>query len=192
LTAPRRRLAAAWLLLACCAPALASVTGRVVDEDGRAVIGARVCYFEQNVEQLCSQTVAEGRFELMSSRLETIRVVQQGFTPTTASVGQLDKPIVLERGSALLIELRDAETGEPIPVGSVELVWPTGRKLGPFPTNRGGVRVGSLPRGVVLVTGMAEGYAVSSAAFVELEVGKESTAVIDLRRDAPPPSETKD
>jgi len=163
-------------------PAAATVTARIVDESGAPVVGARVCYFEGGVEQVCTQSVARGQFELMDSKLKTMRIVHSGFLPRTLPARTYRNPIVLSQGARILVSLRDAAEGRAIG-GEVEIIWPSGRQLGPFPANVSGVRINSLPDGAVRVIGRAPGYLVSDSVFATLEAAKLVEVVIDLQRE---------
>jgi len=164
-----------------CSAALA-LTGTVVDHHGEPIEGARVCYFVETVEELCSQTTAAGYFELPDSRLDTIRVVAAGYLPKKLPAVEQEAPIALQPAAAILVRLVDAGTGEGIADGRVEILHASGA-LRSFPSNRAGVRVRSYEPGLVTVTGRAEGYRPAQPMRVELEAGRETEVEIRMERE---------
>lgn len=169
------------IALAASAPALA-LTGTVVDGQGDPIEGARVCYFVDSIEELCSLTDDAGFFEVPDSRLDTIRIVAAGHLPRTLPAVEQDAPIVMEAAAAILVRLIDAGTGGPIERGRVEILHSSG-KLRRFPCNRAGVRVRTYEPGLVNVTGLAEGYRTVQQQRVELEAGKEAEVEIRMERE---------
>jgi len=168
--------------LVLCVPALA-LTGTVTDEAGEPVEGARVCYFVDRVETLCTSTTDAGFFELPDSELDTIRIVATDHLPLTLPAVEQDGPIVLKAAASILVRVVDAETGEGISDGRVEILHASGR-VRRFPANRSGVRVRSYEPGLVTVTARAEGYLAGEPRQVELEAGGETEVVIRLARES--------
>jgi len=167
--------------LAASLPALA-LTGTVVDERGEPIEGARVCYVVDSIEELCSLTTAVGYFELPDSRLDTIRVVAAGYLPRKLAAVEQEGPIALRAAAAIVVRLIDAETGEGIADGKVEILHSSG-ELRRFPTGRAGVRVRTYEPGLVTVTGQADGYLPAPPQRVELKAGAESEVEIRMKRE---------
>ena len=163
-----------------CLPALA-LTGTVTDEGGEPLEGARVCYFVDYIEELCSLTTDAGYFELPDSELDTIRIVATGYLPLKLPAVEQDRPIALKPAASILVRLVDAETGEGIVEGKVEILHASGQ-VRRFPSNRAGVRVRTYEPGLVTVTGRAEGYRPVEPRRVELVAGEESEVEIRMER----------
>lgn len=163
-----------------CVPALA-LTGVVTDERGEPIEEARVCYFVDHIEELCTLTTGSGYFELPDSQLDTIRIVATGYLPRRLPAVEPDAPIVLRVAASILVRLVDAGSGEGIAEGKVEIVHASGQ-VRRFPANRAGVRVRTYEPGLVTVTARAEGYRPGEPRRVELEAGRETEVEIRLAR----------
>jgi hypothetical protein len=132
-------------------------------------------------EILCLQTDAKGFYDLPSSKQDRIRIRKSGYLPKTLAAVDHERPIVLERAATLMVVLEDAETGERIPEGEIEVVHSTGRKRGPFPTRTAGVRIRPLPPGPVNVVSRAKGYEEKVFKLLVLEAGEETSITVALR-----------
>ncbi|MCP3979756.1 MAG: carboxypeptidase regulatory-like domain-containing protein [bacterium] len=140
------------------APASA-ITGRVVDEGGNPVAGARACHVINGKEQVCAEVDSGGRYDLIdTSGSDTVRVSGPGYLPRLiAAVDQL-VPVVLDPASSLWVKLAGAESGEPIENGTVWVIQASGKRLGPFPPNAAGVRIKSLEPGEIRIRAEAPGH----------------------------------
>jgi hypothetical protein len=174
------RFAAVVLVLAATAPALAT-GGRVVDTEGNPVGSGKACLLVAGREGMCSDLDSQGRYTLPEASVPSLRIVSPGYLPKVIAAVDQESPIVLDRAASLRVRLRDAATGQPIPKGEVLLVTPSGQRAGPFPANAAGVRVATLPPGLVLPTGRAAGYEDGSGVAVDLVAGRESDVTLDLR-----------
>lgn len=163
------------------APPRGTVHGTVRDSDGQPIQGARVCYMEGRYEDGCVETDDEGAFELAPSKLTRVRVLVRDFLPQTFDVAAVPAPIVMKRAPSLLVRLIDASSGKPISQGQVFVIYPSGARKGPFPTNKAGVRIQRvLEPGAVRLTAEAEGFVTSEPMPLTLEAGHESEAVVEL------------
>lgn len=160
---------------------VAAAVGTVVDDKYLPIEGARVCYFIDNVELLCTLTDAEGRYELPVSDTDTIRAHATGFNPKSFSIATQHGPVTLQRAPALKVRLVDAATGDRIEKGEVIISYPTGKELGPFPANQAGLRIKrGLTAGEVRVVGKAAGFLDSDPAAVTLKPGEEADVLVRL------------
>jgi hypothetical protein len=163
-------------------PALA-VTGTVADTEGEPIDRARVCHLqlESGREIYCVDTDERGRFEIVDSEVNELRISAPGFFPETVPASG-HHAIVLEQSPTLLVRLVDATTRESIEEGEVFVIYPSAKKKGPFPANRAGVRITRvLQPGEVRLLASADGYEPSEPLSVTLERGKESEATLELR-----------
>jgi hypothetical protein len=185
---PHRLRAATCLALLTCAIAAfpaSAITGTVVDAGKNAVKGARVCYLSADVELLCVETDEVGFYELPDSGLDRIRLTAAGFLPRVLAAVDHASPIVLERSATLLVRLRDVATGEQIRSGEVFVITPSGRRLGPFPSNLAGVRVRGLEPGSVRIDARAEGYEQRDVRPVDLVEGEEAEVTVEMTPASP-------
>lgn len=149
-------------------------------------MGARICYVSGSVELLCSGADGEGRFEMLDSSVDTVRVVADGFLPRTLPAATAAGPIALEPAPTLWVRLVDASSGQPLREGQVSVVYSTGRSLGPFPVNAAGVRIRRLLRpGEARILARVDGFSQHAPSAVLLEPGKEATVTIELRPEPP-------
>lgn len=175
-------LAVAIVLLSV-APVLA-ISGTVVDPQGKALGGASVCYLSADVELLCVETDEAGYYELPDSELDRIRLSLAGFLPRVLAAVEHEAPIALEPSATLLVRLQDATDGKALGAGEIYVFAPTGRRLGPFPTNVSGVRVRSLRPGTVRISAEVAGYEPLRDHAAELVGGEETEVVVKMTRDS--------
>jgi hypothetical protein len=165
------------------APALAAASGHVVDPDGNPVVGGRACVMmgqEKAVEGLCVGTDESGFYRLPASGDATVRIVAEGFLPMRVAGVEQETPIVLKRAASIMVHVLDAATGSPIEKAEVRLVLATGEQMGPFPSNRGGVRIAKLPPGDLIAKAKAEGYQEKDGNPVTLVAGRQSEVELRL------------
>ena len=125
-------------------------------------------YLVDTVELLCVLTDSEGWFELPDTTTDTLRASADGYNPTSFSAAGQQGPVVLKRAPVLEVRLNDAAKGEPIAEGEVFISYPSGRELGPFPTNQAGLRIRrGLKPGEIRLVGNAEGYRKSAPISAE-------------------------
>lgn len=153
-----------------------------MDAEGNPVVGARACLIVGGVEGLCDLTDVEGRYALPASDAVSVRVAASGFLPVNIAAVPQDSPLVLEQAAALLVRVVDAATGDGVEESEVTVVYTSGRQLGPFPANRNGVSLRTLPAGEVRAVGKAAGYLDATGLTVTLERGKKTEVRLALRR----------
>jgi hypothetical protein len=158
-----------------------AITGTVTDRQGVPIEGAEACLTTQGHPLLCAITDANGFWRLPDTAAESVRVVKTGYLPGTAAAVSQAAPIVLDRAATLLVRVVDA-SGTPVEKGTLTLVYASGRKIGPLPFNRAGMRTPSLAPGAVRVTAEAEGFDLAAPATVTLEAGAEHEAVVRMTR----------
>jgi hypothetical protein len=164
-------------------PASADARGKVVDPDGKPVVGARACLMvgkDAATEGLCEATDPNGSYRLPARETSTVRIVAEGFLPMKVAAVEQEAPIVLGRAASIHVRVLDATTGSPIPLAQVRIVFATGEQKGPFPAKRGGVRVAKLPPGDVVPKATAEGYREGEGSPVALVGGRESKVELRL------------
>jgi hypothetical protein len=161
-----------------------SPSGIVVDPERKPVSGAKACLIVGGAEGLCNVTGDDGRYALPASASMTVRIAASGFLPISVAAIPQASPIVLERAAALAVLVVDAATGEGV-AAEVTVVYTTGRQLGPFPANRAGLALKTLPAGEVRVLAKAENYADGPGEAVTLVRGKKSETRVLLVRKAP-------
>jgi hypothetical protein len=161
-----------------------AVSGRVVDPEGKPVAGARACIMvgeAWSAEGLCDETKAEGGYRLPTPRTPSLlRIVADGFLPSTVTADDRTEPIVLRRAASLLVRVLDAKTGQPIPKSEVHLVYANGEDKGPLPANRAGVLVNALPPGEAVLSAKAAGYAGGKGDTITLEAGRKTEVELKL------------
>ncbi|HEX6852996.1 MAG TPA: carboxypeptidase-like regulatory domain-containing protein [Candidatus Polarisedimenticolaceae bacterium] len=158
-----------------------AMTGTVVDRQGVPIEGAEACLTTQGRALLCVVTDANGFWRLPDSAAEAVRVVKTGYLPGESAAVTQAAPIVLDRAATLLVRVVDG-AGNPVEKGTVTVVYASGRKIGPLPFNRAGMRTPSLPPGAVRITAEAEGFDPADPAAVTLEAGVEREAVVRMTR----------
>lgn len=164
-------------------PALAA-SGEVIDADGKPVAGATVCHVPPNsaVDLLCVESDERGRFDIMDSEENTLRIAADGFFPeSTPATGH--HVVTLRQSPSLFVLVVDAATEEPLDESEVFVVYPSAKRMGPFPARQAGVRIlRILEPGVVRVIAKAGGYEEGSPVEVTLEPGEASEVVLKLRK----------
>jgi hypothetical protein len=161
-----------------------ALSGTVVDEKGKPVHGARICYSSEDVDLLCAQSDEAGYWILPDSKLDRIRIMLRGYLPQDLPAVERDEPITLRSAAALRVRVLDAATGEPLDKAQGEVIYPSGRKL-EFFTNRAGALLYSLEPGRATVKGLADGYLPGAPQRVMLVAGEE--AGLEIRLQAAPP-----
>lgn len=158
-----------------------ALSGTVVDSLGAPVEGADTCLLSGGQPLLCVPTDAQGFWRLTDTAAESIRITRSGFLPAVLPVANPPGPVVLERAAALIVRVVGPD-GDPVGSGSLTLVYASGRKIGPLPFNRAGMRNPSLPPGAVRVTAEAEGFALPAPVAATLEAGREQEVVVRMTR----------
>jgi hypothetical protein len=158
-----------------------AMTGTVTDRQGKPIEGAEACLTAQGQPLLCVNTDANGFWRLPDHAAESVRVVKAGYLPGEAAAVTQTAPIVLDRAATLLVRVVDG-AGTPVEKGTLTLVYASGRKVGPLPFNRAGMRTPSLAPGAVRVTAQAEGFDLAAPAAVTLEAGEEHEAVVRMTK----------
>lgn len=176
---------AASLLVA--AGPVSAATGHVFDADGKPIAGARACLVAGGAEGLCSITDGNGYYGLPDSEVPWVRITASGFLPKQVAAVDHEAPITLDRSASLLVRLFDLESGAPISKGQVFVIYPSGAKKGPFPTNAAGVHVASLDPGEIVVKGVAEGHVEEKSAAQILRGGSELTVILKLAASSKTP-----
>jgi len=174
-----RALIGCWVLGISIVPSLA-LEGSVADDAGDPLAKARVCYLIAGVEELCVETDAAGLFELPDTDADSIQVFKSGFLPRVVPAAAHAGPIVVERAASLLVTLKDAVSGQPLPAAELSVVYLSGRSKGPFFANAAGVRVKTLWPGEARILAFAEGYRQDDPPEIELIAGKEAKVVLKL------------
>ena len=177
------------LLLAATAVAPAAATsGRVAGPDGKPLAGARACIQVEGGDGVCATTDGEGWYRLPDTHLPRVRISAPGYLPKSVAAVDQEGVIVLGRAAALRARLLDAESGTPIAKGELTLASPSGRKRGPFPVNKAGLKVATLAPGRVVPRGSAPGYRDAVGKEVDLRAGTETEIVLRLSRAGTPTS----
>lgn len=174
------RLAAG--LLSALVPVMAPC-GSVIDRDGRPIQDARVCYIKAGVDQACARTDENGTYDLPASDSSMLRVAAEDYMPKVLAAADQAAPIVLEKTPVLFVQLVDAQSGEPLGQGSVQVIYPSGESRGPFPANAAGVRVQRvLQPGQVRLHVEADGFTQEHLEAAVLKAGQETKVVVKLTR----------
>lgn len=169
-------------LAACAVVAAGGLTGRVVDPDGKPVAGAGVCVVVGGAPGLCGESGPDGYYALPGDSAAAVRIVAKGYLPRTVAAGHGPAPIALERAASLRIRVVDAATGTSPAGGEADLVYSTGRRLGPFPFNEAGLSLPTLPAGDATVVVRCPGYAEGKSAVVPLVGGRRSETRVSIAR----------
>jgi len=168
------------VLLSLAAGTVGAASGIVIDPQGEPLEGVRVCYWVASVEQLCVSTDGSGTWELPRSRIDTIRLTLDGYLPKKTVGGDHPEPLILELAAMLLVKLEDT-AGESIESGQVEVLYSSGKRIGPFPISRAaGTRIRSLRPGPVVIIARSVGYEEGRASESELLAGEEIVAIVRL------------
>ena len=167
-----------------CGTAWAS-SGAVINPQGDPLEGVTVCYLVAGVEEMCVTSDMRGMWALPKSRIDTIRLRLQGYLPKSIVGGDHAEPIILDLAATLLVKLEDA-AGDPVAEGEVEVIYSSGRRIGPIPISRAaGTRIRSLQPGPVVIVVRSAGYAEGRASESELRAGKETVAIVQLKAASP-------
>ena len=155
-------------------------SGIVIDPKGDPLEGVRVCYTVVGVEELCVSSDENGNWELPQSRIDTIRLTLDGYLPKKTSGGEHPEPVILEFAATLLVKLEDA-SGEPVESGQIQVIYSSGKRIGPFPISRAsGTRIRSLLPGPIVIVARSLDYA-EGRASEELRAGEETVAIVQLK-----------
>lgn len=165
-----------------------AASGKVVDEQGKPLSGAKACYMLGSTEALCVDADAQGSWSLPESRVSSVRVSAKGYMPKLVPAGENNATVVLERAASLKVRLVDAATGAPIAHGTVWLTYASGSRKGPFPINAAGVEIATLPVGEATPSATSDGYTELKGKTLELEAGARAEIVLELRRKEPAPA----
>jgi hypothetical protein len=158
-----------------------AMSGTVVDRLGAPLEGAEACLISRGAPLLCVATDANGFWRLPDTAGDAVRVTKAGYLPGEAAAVSQAAPIVLDRAATLLVRVVDG-AGKPIEKGTLTVVYASGRKVGPLPFNRAGMRTPSLAPGAVRVIAEAEGCDLAAPASLTLEAGAEHEAVVTMTR----------
>ena len=164
----------------------AMLTGTVVDAEDKPIKAARVCYMVGGAELLCAETDENGLFELQQSQFDRIRIAAPGYLPRVVAAVNQAVPIALDDAAALQIRLKNGSTGEFLVGGEVFLIFPSGRRKGPFPHERS-LLIRTLPPGKYRLLAKLEGYTQRKSQAVTLEARKQRAVEIALSPDEPQP-----
>ena len=155
-------------------------SGVVINQKGEPLAGVRVCYSLSGSDGLCASSNKKGEWELPRSGVDRIQLTLEGYLPKKISSGDQSAPVMLELAATLLVKLVDP-SGDPIEEGEIELVYSSGRRIGPIPISRAaGTRIRSLKPGPVVVVGRSKGFGEGRAAESELRGGEEIVAIVPL------------
>jgi hypothetical protein len=118
---------------------------------------------------------------LPASQKDTLRAHAEGYNPKTFSSAAQQGPVTLTPAPILMVRLIDAASGEGIAQGEVFISYASGKELGPFPTNKAGLRIRrGLQVGEIRVVGKAAGFLTSDPVAVILKAGEPSNISIQL------------
>jgi|KBSSwiStaDraftv2_1062776.scaffolds.fasta_scaffold13173_2 hypothetical protein len=176
-----------WVLIVCClsGTAFAAATGRIVTPDGAPITVAEVCEFSDTAEPHCVPVDANGGYRMEKPKRATLVARAKGFIPATIDAAPLAVPVTLQPAATLRVTVVDAKTGLPLASGKVTVNSPSGHRFGEFvPFNKAGVRISTLPPGMVFVRAEAAGYAPGGPMTVELVAGTERAVTVPMRRSS--------
>lgn len=162
-------------------PKRPTATGRVVDALGHPIVGATACLVIAGAPGLCDETAADGSYALPAGDVPGVRIVARGYMPRTVGAVAQESPIVLERAASVRVRIVNRADGSAVGEGEVDLVYSTGRTLGPFPINLAGVSLPTVPAGDARVVARCAGFDKSSSDTTSLVAGKES--IVEIRVD---------
>jgi hypothetical protein len=168
------------LLLSAARPALA-VSGRIVDEAGEPVPGARACLRSGHQDAVCTQADETGYYRLEDALLTTVRITAPGYLPEEVAAVDQEAPVVLRRSATLFVRVVDP-AGEPLAGGTIRIVLVSGRQIDGLPFNRAGVRVADLAPGTLTVRASLAGWEEVDPPTVEVVAGQQTDVVVRLRR----------
>ena len=174
-----------WVLVACClsGSAFAAATGRIVARDGAPITGAEVCEFSDTAAPHCVTVDANGAYRMEKPKRSTLVARAKGFVPATIDAAPLAVPVTLQPAATLKVKVVDATSGLPLESGKVTINSPSGHRFGEFvPFNKAGVRISTLPPGMVFVRAEAAGYAPGGPLTVELVAGAEREVTVPMNK----------
>jgi hypothetical protein len=181
-----KRIAVAALAAALLAVAAkpSGATGRVVDSTGRAIVDAEVCLVVAGgLPGLGARSQADGSYSLpWGEGASAVRIVVRGYLPRTVAAVAQESPVVLEQAAALRVRVVDRGTGKAAASAEIDIVYSTGRKLGPFPANAAGLSLPTLPVGDARVVVRTPDHREATSGVVRLEAGREAEAVVNRRK----------
>ena len=177
----RRAMFAAVLAILVAGPAMAS-TGVVINPQGEPLEGVAVCYSVAGVDELCVSTDSKGKWVLPVSDIDTIRLRLDGYLVKEVVGGDHPEPVMLDPAATLLVKLAD-RSGKPVEHGEIEVVYSSGKRIGPIPVSRAaGTRLRSLEPGPVVIVARCEGCPDGGSSESELRGGEETVAIVTLKR----------
>jgi hypothetical protein len=172
-------LTVAWLA----APAVVDASGRIVAEDGTPVSRAEVCELTQGAAERCVRADERGFYSIARTTHPQLLVRAKGFIATMIDAAPLNEPVKLARAATLMVTIVDAATGKPLPEGRVMLDASSGQRIGNFvPFNQAGVRISTLPPGMVFVRAESKGYKPGGPTAVELVGGADRSVTIPMKK----------
>lgn len=166
-------------------PALAR-DGLVLDEESQPIEGANVCLLSGELQVFCANADAKGAFSLPDAPHTGIRIQARGFQMLVLPPEIPDEPFVMERAATLKLQVVDAESGAPVETSEAFILDVDGRKRGPAPVNRHGLKLGTLKPGLIRIEVVADGYTQKSLGQAMLIKGKTADVVVKLHRDPKP------
>ena len=169
------------VLLSLAAGTVWASSGVVISPQGDPLEGVRVCYSVAGIDQLCVSSDENGEWALPRSSIDTLRLTLDGYLPKKIFGGDHPEPVILELAATLLVKLEDL-SGEPIEKGEIEVIYSSGKRIGPIPISRAaGTRIRSLQPGPVVIIVRSAGYTEGRASESELRAGEETVAIVRLR-----------
>ena len=167
-------------------PALA-VTGTIVGPDKKPIVGAQVCQLvAEGTDGLCVATDMHGRFTLPATEIRNVQITADGYLPHLLAKDPKGGQVVMAEAGALWVRLVNA-ADEPIGSGEVFLIFPSGKRQGPFPVNDQGVRIRTLPLGRYRVLASAQDLVQERSLAVDVAAGKETEAAVRMVAPPTPP-----
>lgn len=177
----RRRSTSFGALAFLVAGTAAASTGVVINPQGEPLEGVSVCYSVAGVNELCVSTDSNGKWALPKSDVDSLSLRLDGYLPKKTVGGDHPDPVMLELAATLLVKLEDG-SGKPVEEGEIEVVYSSGKRIGPIPISRAaGTRIRSLAPGPVVIVARSEGYVDGVASESELRGGEETVATVTLK-----------
>jgi len=169
------------MLLLAVMPAMA-LSGKVVSETQEPFPGATVCYMVPGSRGICVETDDAGDFTLPDSITDEIMVTAEGHIPITLQAITVREPIVLKQAASLRVRLVSLDTDDTLDQGELWLIFPSGKRQGPFPVGLAGVLINRLAPGRYRLLGSVDGFVQHVAVSVDLIGGELAESEIRLRR----------
>jgi hypothetical protein len=173
------------ILLLAVMPATA-LSGKVVTETQQPFPGATVCYMIPGGRGICVETDDAGDFTLPDSITDEIMVTAEGHIPITLQTITVREPIVLKQAASLRVRLVSADTGDTgdtndaLDHGELFLIFPSGKRQGPFPVGSAGVIINRLAPGRYRLLGSVDGFVQHVAVSADLLGGEQTESEIPL------------